>query len=63
MNVVKKLHSIGAERSQVVPFLLPTSPTAQLSDWNYGDDLLDPFNQNSIRPNESPVKGLSKVSP
>ena len=37
MNVVKKLHSSGAERSQVVPFLLPTSPTAQLSSWNYDD--------------------------
>jgi glyoxylase-like metal-dependent hydrolase (beta-lactamase superfamily II) len=29
MNVVKKLHSSGAERSRVVPFLLPTS--AQIS--------------------------------
>ena len=34
MNVVKKLHSSAAERSQVVPFLLPISPAAQRSNWN-----------------------------
>ena len=58
MNVVKKLHSSGAERSQVVPFLLPTSPTAELSNRNDGDALLDPFNQNSVRPRRIASQGV-----